>query len=98
MRNRFPGSRLLTGEQVLCRDGKLRYFQPLRVEMYRQMLGWIRREAPTVNVYLCMESKEVWEQVFGFAPSCAKELGSQLANFGFSIEERMNFPFESLSS
>ena len=83
MRNRFPGSRLLTGEQVLCPDGKLRYFQPLRVEMYRKMLGWIRRAAPTVKVYLCMESKEVWDQVFGFVPGCEKELGGQLANFGF---------------
>jgi spore photoproduct lyase len=83
MRHRFPGSRLLTGEQVLCPDGKLRYFQPLRVEMYRKMLGWIRRAAPTVKVYLCMESKEVWDQVFGFVPGCEKELGGQLANFGF---------------
>jgi len=30
MRERFPGTQLLTGEQVLCPDGKLRYFQPLR--------------------------------------------------------------------
>jgi spore photoproduct lyase len=79
MRERFPQTRLLTGEQVLCPDGKLRYFQPLRVEMYRKMLQWIRRAAPTVKVYLCMESREVWEQVFGFAPSCEKELGNQMA-------------------
>jgi hypothetical protein len=25
-----------------------------------------------------MESKEVWEQVFGFSPSCEKELGNQM--------------------
>src|ERR671919_2042882 len=79
MRDRFPRTSLLTGEQVLCPDGKLRYFQPLRVQMYRKMLQWIRRAAPTVKVYLCMESKEVWEQVFGFAPSCEKELGNQMA-------------------
>lgn len=79
MRARFPETRLLTGEQVLCPDGKLRYFQPLRVDMYRKMLQWIRRAAPTVKVYLCMESKEVWEQVFGFAPSCERELGNQMA-------------------
>jgi spore photoproduct lyase len=83
MRLRFPASRLPTGEQVLCPDGKLRYFQPLRVDMYRTMLRWIRAASPIVFVYLCMESKEVWEQVFGFAPSCEKELGSRLANFGF---------------
>jgi DNA repair photolyase len=75
MRQRFPQTELLTGEQVLCPDGKLRYFQPLRVEMYRKMVGWIRRFAPTVQVYLCMESREVWQQVFGFAPACEKELG-----------------------
>jgi len=79
MRERFPRSELLTGEQVLCPDGKLRYFQPLRVEMYRKMVGWIRRAAPTVKIYLCMESMEVWRQVFGFAPACEKELGNEMA-------------------
>jgi spore photoproduct lyase len=80
MRDRFPSTQLLSGEQVRCPDGKLRYFQPLRVDMYRRMLGWIRRAAPTAKVYLCMESREVWEQVFGFAPSCEKELGNQMAS------------------
>jgi spore photoproduct lyase len=83
MRGRFPRTELLAAEQVLGADGKLRYFQPLRVQMYRKMLGWIRRAAPAVKVYLCMESREVWEQVFGFAPACEKELGHQLTNFGF---------------
>jgi spore photoproduct lyase len=78
MRRRFPATSLLSGEQVLCPDGKMRYFYPLRVAMYRKMLGWIRQAAPTVFVYLCMESREVWEQVFGFAPSCEKELGKAI--------------------
>ena len=78
MGERFPRTKLLTGEQVSCPDGKFRYFQPLRVAMYRKMAGWIRRAAPTVKIYLCMESKEVWEQVFGYAPSCEKELGQAL--------------------
>ncbi len=80
MRQRFPSTRLLSGEQVSCPDGKMRYFQPLRVSMYRKMLRWIRNASPTVFVYLCMESREVWEQVFGFAPSCEKELGNQMAH------------------
>ena len=79
MRERYPRSTLLAGEQVLCPDGKLRYFQPLRIEMYRKMVRWIRQAAPTVKIYLCMESRQVWEQVFGFAPSCEKELGNQMA-------------------
>jgi DNA repair photolyase len=79
MRERFPRTQLVTGEQVICPDGKLRYFHPLRVEMYRKMVHWIRRTAPTVKIYLCMESREVWQQVFGFAPACEKELGNQMA-------------------
>jgi hypothetical protein len=47
--------------------------------MYRKMVRWIRRAAPTVKIYLCMESRQVWEQVFGFAPSCEKDLGNQMA-------------------
>ncbi|MFQ5904416.1 MAG: radical SAM protein [Candidatus Binatia bacterium] len=78
MRARFPSTQLLSGEQVLCPDGKMRYFQPLRIRMYRKMLRWIRNASPTVFVYLCMESREVWEQVFGFAPSCERELGNQM--------------------
>lgn len=78
MRRRFPQTTILSGEQVFCPDGKARYFQPLRVKMYRKMLGWIRRASPTVFVYLCMESREVWEQVFGFFPACEKELGSRM--------------------
>jgi spore photoproduct lyase len=79
MRERFPRSSLVAGEQVLCPDGKLRYFYPLRVSMYRKMFAWIRHAAPTVKVYLCMESREVWEQVFDYAPGCEKELGIQMA-------------------
>ena len=79
MRARFPQSTLLTGEQVLCPDGKLRYFYPQRIEMYRKMVSWIRRHTPTAKIYLCMESREVWQQVFGFAPACEKELGNQMA-------------------
>jgi len=78
IRQRFA-TRLLAGEQGLCPDGKLRYFQPQRIQMYRKMIQWIRRFAPTVQIYLCMESKEVWQQVFGFAPTCEKELGNKLA-------------------
>lgn len=79
IRQRFPRTRLLAGEQVLCPDGKLRYFQPQRIQMYRKMVQWIRQFAPTVQIYLCMESKEIWQQVFGFAPACEKELGNQMA-------------------
>ena len=70
MRERFPRSRLPLGELVPCEDGKLRYFRPLRVEMYRKLLSWIKSSAPRVPIYFCMESPQVWRQVFGHTPSC----------------------------
>ena len=74
MRRRFPHTRLLSGEQVRCADGKWRTFQPRRVKMYRTLSRWLRRAAPSVPVYMCMETAPVWEKVFGQAPSCDKDL------------------------
>ena len=62
IRRRHPESRLPYGEFVPGHHGKLRYFRPLREEMYRKMLAWIKKEAPSVFVYLCMESRLVWER------------------------------------
>jgi len=63
---RRPESRLAYGEFVPGHHGKLRYFRPLREEMYRKMLEWIRAQAPSVFVYLCMESRLVWERCLGY--------------------------------
>ena len=62
---RFPKSRIAYGEMIPCADGKLRYLQPVRVDIYRKMLSWIREHDNRVYVYLCMESPAVWERVFG---------------------------------
>ena len=48
VRRRFPDTRVLSGEQVRCDDGKWRTFQPLRVKMYRTLTRWLREAAPTV--------------------------------------------------
>jgi spore photoproduct lyase len=65
---RHPGSRIVYDEFVQAPDGKHRYLRPLRVEMYRALLGFIREAGPDVPVYLCMESRRVWHEVFGFDP------------------------------
>ncbi len=69
MRSRFPESRLVAEELIPCPDGKLRYLRAWRVSAYQRMLGWIRALGPQVPVYLCMESRDVWEQVFRVPPS-----------------------------
>ena len=70
VRQRFPSSRLMSAELVPGADGKMRYFKPLRTEMYTHMLHWIQRYTADTPLYLCMESHEIWQRVFGTAPAC----------------------------
>ena len=74
IRERFPQSKILLGELFPGPDGKFRYLKSLRIKMYRKMVGWIRTYDPTQFIYLCMESPEVWEKVFGFHPANRNEL------------------------
>jgi len=69
MQDRFPKSSLADAEWIKGMDGKLRYFKPSRIEIYRIMVQMIKKLAPDVTLYLSMESPEVWEQVFGFTPN-----------------------------
>ncbi len=66
---RFPGSPLAYGEFISGLDGKLRYFKPLRIRTYRALARAIRRRAPGVCLYLCMEDEEVWQEALGVLPS-----------------------------
>src|SRR5215510_7337379 len=74
VRARFPKSRLMYAELVPGTDGKMRYFKPLRAEMYTKMLAWIRHHTTDIGLYLCMESQEIWQKVFGQAPACSAEV------------------------
>ena len=74
VRERFPKSRLMYAELVPGADGKMRYFKPLRTEMYAKMLAWIRRHTADTGLYLCMESQEIWQKVFGHAPACSADV------------------------
>lgn len=78
LRSRFPKSMIPYGEFVPGHHGKLRYFRPIREAMYRKMREWIRREAPNVFVYLCMESRLVWEDSFGCVPRDTAELSDKM--------------------
>ena len=68
LRERMRPRPYLFDEFVPAKDGKLRYLQVVRSEIYRNILGYIEgvTEAP---VYLCMESAEVWKRVFGALPN-----------------------------
>jgi spore photoproduct lyase len=69
IQKRFADSRIVYGEFISGLDGKMRYFKPLRIALYRKMVNWIKDLAPGVFVYLCMEDEAVWQAACGFRPS-----------------------------
>lgn len=69
IRDRFPKSKIAYGEFITGLDGKMRYFKPLRIALYKHIANVIRNIAPNVLVYFCMEDDEVWKKSLGFLPS-----------------------------
>lgn len=74
LRDRMEDRPHLFEEFVPCRDGKYRYLQPIRIQMYRWFLGQLSTftDAP---IYLCMESADVWKAVYGDIPMKIDALG-----------------------
>jgi spore photoproduct lyase len=62
-------SRLFEGELIKGHDGKYRYFKPLRLELFhctkQNIQSFISQEVP---LYLCMEDKEVWQEILPHLP------------------------------
>ena len=69
IQERFPNSKIIYGEFISGLDGKMRYFKPLRINLYKKIVSCIRDYAPDVLIYLCMEDDEVWQKSLGFVPS-----------------------------
>jgi spore photoproduct lyase len=67
VQRRFPHTKIVYGEFIPGLDGKMRYFQPLRTRLYRRVARRIRKYAPDVPIYFCMEDPSVWKDVLGTA-------------------------------
>lgn len=63
VKNRFPKSRIFYNELVPV-NGKVRYFRPIREKIYKEMLSWLEPLKQTTPIYLCMETKPVWQHMF----------------------------------
>lgn len=46
-------------------DGKVRYFRPYREEIYSFARAGLKKYFPDTQIYMCMESSDVWERVQG---------------------------------
>ncbi len=69
IQSRFPESKIIYEEFIRGKDGKLRYFKPNRRELYRSLIKCFRTQRGLkIPIYLCMESQEIWKEVFGKKP------------------------------
>ena len=71
-------SRIIYEEFIQGLDGKMRYLEVLRQEIYSRMVHWIRQKDPECFLYFCMESPKIWRNCLGFAPASNQELQSWL--------------------
>ena len=74
MQARFQDDGLTREEMVQGPDGKYRYFKTIRQEMYASVRDKIQSVNPRLFLYLCMETRRMWEKVFDFVPDSAKNL------------------------
>ena len=72
MRERFGMTSLVTqGEYFKSADGKLRYSNQIRQEMFRFVIHQFQERSPSSkkwNIFLCMENKENWLSTIGHVP------------------------------
>lgn len=78
IRMRHPNTHILDGEFVPGLDGKMRYFKPIRVNMYAFMREMLEKWHQDLGLYLCMESPEVWHKSLGRSPESPDGLSRYL--------------------
>ena len=80
IKKRSPDSRIVYEELIRGEDGKLRYFKPLRLHLYRMIVDQIQiRVGDRVPLYFCMESKEIWRKMLGKKPKGREMIESYLS-------------------
>ena len=78
IRDRHPGTCILDGEFIQGLDGKMRYFKPIRIELYSFMRKALEEWEKDLGLYLCMESDDIWQKSLGWSPENSAGLSSYL--------------------
>lgn len=74
----FPDTTYIYNEFVPGLDGKARLLRPLRVEQFTFMVDRLHKHGMDKQLYFCMESSDVWQEVFGYTPKDFGGLGKRL--------------------
>jgi spore photoproduct lyase len=78
IRRRHPRTHILDGEFVPGKDGKMRYFKPIRIGMYGFLGARLKEWYRGLGLYLCMESDEVWRKSLEWSPGSTGGLSHYL--------------------
>jgi spore photoproduct lyase len=92
IRERFPRSDILAGEQISGLDGKMRYIKPVRFDMYRQIVRQLREKFGDVFIYFCMESEDIWKNILNESPKNNLEVDWLFANHLHKKFPELRFP------
>jgi len=79
VKTRFPNSNIFVGEFVKGVDGKMRYLKKIRQRLYRNVQQRIKKLAPHIPTYICMEKNSVWENTMPYQPKNTNEVENYIA-------------------
>lgn len=74
IRKRHSRTCVLNGEFIQGLDGKMRYFKPIRLELFEFMRKNLEKWYPSLGIYLCMESDDIWDHSLGWSPKNSEGL------------------------
>lgn len=86
MRKNHPGEELSLGELFPSRDGKFRYPHRMRRDIYTEFSRMITETVGDVYMYMCMESDDMWKDVFDKDYAVSEDLEAD-----FSLAMRTRF-------
>jgi spore photoproduct lyase len=64
IQQRFPDCKIIYDQLDIDFDGKIRYFKPIREEMFKKINEFIKSYSSDINTYLCMEKPSICHKTF----------------------------------
>jgi spore photoproduct lyase len=90
--SRFSKTTIFSGEQIIGKDGKMRYLKPIRIRLYKMIYEELRKKLPETFIYFCMESADIWQEVIKRHPLSNLDLDYFFAEALYKKFSFLNLP------
>ena len=80
IKKRFPRSKIIYSEMVKGKDGKLRYFKPIRSNLYQKITKRLLMTDRKIPLYFCMESIDMWRSYLKKEPRSKVDVEKMLTS------------------